>query len=128
MQIHQLFKQAMDRYGIQGKELAALAGIGSNHLSQFRSGNKWVSPEVFAALLESMDELAPGSRLYFCQLLANEPLSKEKESNSTRLIEMIESADDDEIEAALLAIGKKWKARQTISSRYRPELGSAIAV
>jgi transcriptional regulator with XRE-family HTH domain len=130
MQIHQMFKQAMERYGIQGKELAELAGISQNHLSQFRSGHKWVSPEVFTALLEGMDQLSPGSRRYFCQLLAEEPLSK-KEDSLGRLVEMIEIADDDEIEAALLALGRKWKKTKQnppISGGYSSSLDSAIAV
>ncbi|WDD36117.1 helix-turn-helix transcriptional regulator (plasmid) [Nostoc sp. UHCC 0926] len=129
MQIYQLFKQAMDRHGIQGKELAGLAGISQNHLSQFRSGHKWVSPEVFAALLEGMDRLAPGSRKYFCQLLAEEPLAER--DTSKRLAEMIEAADEDEMEAALLAIGRKWKrTRQNpaISGNYSTGFDSAIAV
>ncbi|WP_414552511.1 helix-turn-helix domain-containing protein [Anabaena sp. CCY 0017] len=128
MQIYQLFKQAMDKYGIQGKELAALAGISQNHLSQFRSGNKWISPEVFAALLEAMDELAPGSRLYFCQLLANQPLQADKKTN---IVEIIEAADEEEVEAALLAIGRKWKRmmqNQPISGSHNPGLDSALAV
>ncbi|MBD2245161.1 helix-turn-helix transcriptional regulator [Nostoc sp. FACHB-888] len=130
MQIYQLFKQAMDRHGIQGKELAVLAGISQNHLSQFRSGHKWVSPEVFAALLEGMDQLSPGSRRYFCQLLAEKPLS-EKEDSGRKLIEMIENANDEEMELVLLAIGRKWKnvsQKPVISSRYSTELDSAIAV
>lgn len=129
MQIYQLFKQAMDRHGIQGKELAALAGISPNHLSQFRSGHKWVSPEVFAALLKGMDQLAPGSRKYFCQLLAEEPLAERDTSKS--LAEMIEAADEDEMEAALLAIGRKWKRTRQNStniSGYSTSLDSAIAV
>lgn len=114
MQICQLFKQAMDRYGIQGKELAQLAGISPNHLSQFRSGHKWVSPEVFAALLEGMDQLSPGSRAYFCQLLAQKPLS-EGEDNGSKLIELIETADEEEIDEILLIIGRKWKQNAAIT-------------
>ncbi|WP_066425121.1 helix-turn-helix transcriptional regulator [Anabaena sp. 4-3] len=127
MKIHQLFKQAMDRYGIEGKQLAALAGISTNHLSQFRSGNKWVSPEVFAALLEGMEQLAPGSRLYFCQLLANQPVAVKK----TSIVELIDSANDDEMDEILLAIGRKWKKlRQSPSNcnNYQQEINSAIAV
>lgn len=127
MQICQLFKQAMDRYGIQGKELAQLAGISPNHLSQFRSGHKWVSPEVFAALLEGMDQLSPGSRAYFCQLLAQKPLS-EGEDNGSKLIELIETADEEEIDEILLIIGRKWKQNAAITGRYSPNLDNAIAV
>ncbi|WP_138506302.1 helix-turn-helix domain-containing protein [Nostoc sp. PA-18-2419] len=129
MQIQQLFKIAMDRHGIQGKELAALAGITPNHLSEFRNGKKWVSPEVLTALLEGMDRLSPGSRRYFCQLLAEEPLSQE--DTGRRLVEMIEAADDEEMEAALLAIGRKWKKTRQNStniSGYSTNLDSAIAV
>lgn len=127
MQICQLFKQAMDRHGIQGKELAELANISQNHLSQFRSGKKWVSPEVFAALLEGMDQLAPGSRAYFCELLAQKPLLQ-GQNDGSKLKEMIEAADEEEIDEILLIIGRKWKQNAAITGRYTSNLDSAIAV
>jgi transcriptional regulator with XRE-family HTH domain len=126
MQICQLFKEAMDRYGIQSKELAELAGISSNHLSQFRSGRKWISPEVFAALLEGMDQLSPGSRAYFCQLLAQKPL--QAENNGNNLKELIEAADEEEIDEILLIIGRKWKQNAAIGGRYSLNKNGAIAV
>lgn len=129
MQIHVLFKQTMDIYKIQGKELATLAGITPHHLSQFRSGHKWVSSEVFTALLIGMDQLAPGSRRYFCELLAGSSTRNQESGNS--IVEMINAADDDEIEQALLAIGRKWKRirqNETISNYYNPELKDVIAV
>ncbi|MEA5569149.1 helix-turn-helix transcriptional regulator [Anabaena sp. UHCC 0399] len=124
-QIHQLFKQSMDRYGVQGKELAVLAGISPNHLSEFRNGKKWVSPEVLTALLEGMDKIAPGSRRYFCQLLAEEPLGESDKSG--RLAQMIEAADDDEMEAAMIAIGRKWK-RLRVGRIHTENVDQAIAV
>lgn len=127
MQICQLFKQTMDRHGIQGKELAELAGISQNHLSQFRSGKKWVSPEVFAALLEGMDQLAPGSRAYFCELLAQKPLSIGQNEGSS-LKKMIEAADEEEIDEILLIIGRKWKQNTAIAGRYSLNKNGAIAV
>lgn len=130
MQICQLFKEAMDKYGIQSKELAELAGISQNHLSQFRSGRKWISPEVFAGLLEGMDQLSPGSRAYFCELLAQKPLSL-GQNNDSKLKEMIEAADEEEIDEILLIIGRKWKTSKqnaAIMGRYNPSLDSAIAV
>jgi transcriptional regulator with XRE-family HTH domain len=127
MQICQLFKQAMDRHGIQGKELAELAGISQNHLSQFRSGKKWVSPEVFVALLEGMDQLAPGSRAYFCELLAQKPLSQ-PQNDSSNLKKMIEAADEEEIDEILLIIGRKWKQNAAIGGRYSLNQNGAIAV
>jgi transcriptional regulator with XRE-family HTH domain len=127
MEICQLFKQTMNRHGIQGKELAELAGISQNHLSQFRSGKKWVSPEVFAALLEGMDQLSPGSRAYFCQLLAQKPLLQ-TESNDSKLRDLIEAADEEEIDEILLIIGRKWKQNAAIAGRYSLNKNVAISV
>ncbi|MBD2778641.1 helix-turn-helix domain-containing protein [Iningainema tapete] len=124
VQIHQLFKQTMDRHGIRGKDLAPLAGISPNHLSEFRSGKTWISPEVFMAMLEGMEQLAPGARRYFCQLLANESLTERKQSMGEKLVEMIEAADDEEIDLAMLAIGKKWKN----SRNYSDQASNRLAV
>ncbi|MHC5762963.1 helix-turn-helix domain-containing protein [Nostoc sp.] len=125
--IHQLFKQAQDIYGIKGKELAKLAGISANHLSDFRSGKTWLSPEVLMSLLAAMDELAPGSRRYFCQLLADQPVPTKKSSVGEKLVELIELADDDEMEAAMMAIGRKWK-RSRVSHIHTEDVDQAIAV
>ncbi|MHC5717772.1 MAG: XRE family transcriptional regulator, partial [Nostoc sp.] len=84
-QIHQLFKRAMDRYGVQSKQLADLAEISAVHLSEFRNGRKWLSQDVFESLLEGMEQLSPGSKRYFCELLAGEQL-REKEDNVLTLI------------------------------------------
>ncbi|MHC5720927.1 MAG: XRE family transcriptional regulator, partial [Nostoc sp.] len=82
------------------------------------------------ALLEGMDKLSPGSRRYFCQLLAEKPLS-EGEDDAKKLIEMIEAADEEEIDAVLLTIGRKWKTSKqnaAIPLDYSQNLDSAIAV
>jgi len=107
--IHELFKQTMNRYGIRGKDLAPLAGISPNHLSEFRSGKTWISPEVFIAMLEGMDKLAPGARHYFCKLLAEEELVSQNSTIGDKIVELIEVADDNDMEQLLLAIGRKWK-------------------
>lgn len=132
--IHQLFKQAQDRYGIQGKELAKLAGISANHLSDFRGGKKWVSEEVFCKLLWAMEEIAPGSRPYFCQLMADEPLLLENQSVGERIAELIDVADDEDMEAAMIAIGKKWK-KETQNKRnnnkfqsYKKDYTGSVAI
>ncbi|TVP63421.1 MAG: XRE family transcriptional regulator [Nodularia sp. (in: Bacteria)] len=125
--IHQLFKQAQDLYGIKGKELAKLAGISANHLSDFRSGKTWLSPEVLVSLLAAMDELAPGSRRYFCQLLAEQPVPTKKPSVGEKLVELIELADDEEMEVAMIAIGRKWK-RTRLGRFHAEDVDNAIAV
>lgn len=131
-QVHLLLKQAMDRYQIRGKDLAAVAGIGSSHISDIRSGKKWVSPEVFVGILEGMDKLAPGSRHYFCQLLAGEELSSENSTIGDKIVELIEIANDDEMEQLLLAIGRKWKRdmnkAKKETSHFTDKITDAIAV
>jgi len=74
--IRELLKKAQDDYGIVGKELAERSGIGVQHLASIRTGKAWPSEEVLIRILDAMDELAPGSRDYFCALLAGKNISE----------------------------------------------------
>lgn len=114
MEINELLKKTMDRHGIKGKELAALIDMTPNYLSEVRASRKWLSHDSFIKLLEAMDKLAPGARLYFCQLLAGEALSP-LPANEPSIVEIIETASDEEIEEALIAIGKRWKESRVSS-------------
>jgi hypothetical protein len=105
--INELFVTTMSKYGIRAKELAELIGISPQQVTQFRKGKSWVSQETFEAILENMDHLSPGSKRYFCSLMANEAIARTDKKQ--QLIEMIENANPEEIEAVLLAIGRKWK-------------------
>ena len=105
--INESFVIAMSEYGIKAKELAELVGISPQQVTEFRRGRSWVSQETFESLLENMDRLSPGSKRYFCSLLANQPI--ERTDKKQQLIDMIENANPEEIEAVLLAIGRKWK-------------------
>ena len=104
--INELLVTTMSKYGIRAKELAELIGISPQQVTQFRKGKSWVSQETFEAILEKMDHLSPGSKRYFCSLLANEAIAHTDKKQ--QLIDMIENANPEEIEAVLLAIGRKW--------------------
>ena len=104
--INESFVTAMSEYGIKAKELAELCGISAQQVTEFRRGRSWVSQETFESLLENMDYLSPGSKRYFCSLLANQPIAHTDKKQ--QLIEMIETANPEEIEAVLLTIGRKW--------------------
>lgn len=106
--INEHFVTAMSKYGIKAKELAELVGISAQQITEFRRGRSWVSQETFESILENMDNLSPGSKRYFCSLMANQEISRT--DNKQILIDMIENANAEEIEAALLAIGRKWAA------------------
>ncbi|AFZ61287.1 helix-turn-helix transcriptional regulator [Anabaena cylindrica FACHB-243] len=127
--IHQLFALSMNRYGVKGKELADIVGISPQHITEFRKGRSWVSEDTFESMLEGMDHLSPGSKKYFCELLANQSIARM--DNKQLLVDLIDNANADEVEAALLAIGRKWKkedsSRNTDSTEKRT-LTDAIAV
>lgn len=106
--INEHFVTTMSKYGIKAKELAELVGISAQQITEFRRGRSWVSQETFESILENMDNLSPGSKRYFCSLMANQEISRT--DNKQILIDMIENANGEEIEAALLAIGRKWAA------------------
>jgi len=118
------FKQAQDRYGIVGKELAAAVGISTNHLSEIRNGKVWPSEEVFARLLEEMERLGPGSREYFCRLMAGDRLQHWELRD--RLHILIEAADDEELQQAFLLIGQKMFRKSTDVLGNKERLKSPI--
>ncbi|MFM6092511.1 MAG: helix-turn-helix domain-containing protein, partial [Dolichospermum sp.] len=93
--INELMVGVMSKYGIKSKDLAELIGISAQQIAEFRSGRSWLSQTTFEAMLESMEALKPGSRKYFCSLIAGEDFSI---TNSERLVRVIENATSEEIE------------------------------
>ena len=71
MLINKCFDETLKKYGITGAVLSRHIGISPSHVSQFRNGKGGaVSHTILEQMLEAMEELAPGSRFYFCLLLA----------------------------------------------------------
>ncbi len=71
MLINKCFDETLKKYGITGATLSRKTGITASHISQFRNGKGGaVSHTTLEQMLEAMEELAPGSKIYFCQLLA----------------------------------------------------------
>lgn len=67
----QSFDRTLDYYAIKGKTLSERTGVSQNHISEFKNGGN-ISAISLSKLMEAMEELAPGSKLYFCLLLAGE--------------------------------------------------------
>ena len=130
MNISKSFDETLKRYGITGAVLSKKMGISPSHISQFRNGKGGaVSHTTLEDMLNAINEIAPGSRRYFCQLLAEEPLSEKKTNSGEKLIEMIENASDDEMEMAMMAMSRRWKSKsRTKSANVSEEFDSAIAV
>jgi transcriptional regulator with XRE-family HTH domain len=72
--IGQFFDKTLRRYGISGTQLAKVSGLSPSHISEFRNGKASPSCEVLVKLLDAVDRIAPGAKLYFCGLLAGSPM------------------------------------------------------
>jgi hypothetical protein len=102
--IHELFDQTLKRYGIQAKALSGLSGVSQNHISEFRGGKlkTGVTTDCLYRLLIAMDELSPGSRRYFCDLLAGK--KNQSQEFQAELEFYIDAADEAELGKAMLQI------------------------
>lgn len=105
--IHELFDQTLKRYGIQAKALSGLSGVSQNHISEFRGGKlkTGVTTDCLYRLLVAMDELSPGSRRYFCDLLAGK--KNQSQDFQAELEFYIDAADETELRKAILQIAKR---------------------
>jgi len=102
--ISEYFRKTQEYYGITGKQLSEQSGVSENHISEFRRGKSTISVEVLWKLVLGMEVIAPGARQHFCFLMAG----KERKLGES-LEEMVDRATDDEIEAVMLAIARRWK-------------------
>lgn len=130
--IHELFDQTLKRYGIQAKALSGLSGVSQNHISEFRGGKlkTGVTTDCLYRLLVAMDELSPGSRRYFCDLLAGK--KNQPQGFQAELEFYINAADEAELESAMLLIVRRMfpkedKGTDTYPNvEYRERVKSSI--
>jgi hypothetical protein len=113
--VHELFDITMRRYGIQAKALSSLSGVSQNHISEFRSGKlkTGVTTDCLWRLISGMDELSPGSRQYFCDLLAGK--KKPSQGFAEDLESLIEAADESELESAMIQIVRRMFPKEDAS-------------
>lgn len=104
--MEELFDLTLKRYGIQAKALAEITGVSQNHISEFRRGKlkTGVTTDCLLKLLVGMDELAPGSRRYFCDLLGGKKFPQGFEGE---LEFLIDAAGEEELETAMLQIVRR---------------------
>ncbi|MBD2180998.1 hypothetical protein [Aerosakkonema funiforme] len=106
MLIHEAFNETLKRYRIGGRALAQAAEVSESLVSQFRHGKTGVTDEMLDKLLQGMQQIAPGSRKYFCSLVAGEP------AGVTTVEKIIEAISEDEIPDLLMAIAQRWRATE----------------
>ncbi len=99
------FDATLKRYRISAKELSKLTGVSENHISEFRRGKGDVSTKILSRLLDAMENLSPGSKQHFCQMISGQsPRSLEQS-----LIQIIQAADEDELLDAMGAITNRFR-------------------
>jgi hypothetical protein len=120
--IHEFFDQTLKRYGIQAKALSGLSGVSQNHISEFRGGKlkTGVTTDCLYRLLVAMDELSPGSRRYFCDLLAGK--KNHSQGFQAELEFYINAADEAELEAAMLLIVRRMFPKEDKQTATCPDV------
>ena len=117
--MHDIFDKTLRIHGITGKRLSEVTGFSQTHISEFRKGKTNPSCSTLQSLLDGMDELAPGSKRYFCMELAGTTSSgAETISPAKKLV--IEGMSSMELAQLLLVVADKLQqgqsAKQLISA------------
>ena len=121
--LHIYFKQTMDHYGIKGSELAEAMGCSRNNISEIRTGKTKPQIDRFWELIETIEQLAPGAKRYFSNLIS--------ENNTTFLLkdtvdnldtaELVAAMDDEQLSKLMFAVavrlGNKKNNQQIDKSR-----------
>jgi len=114
--IHNFFDRTLKRHGITGKKLSEVTGISQTHISEFRHGKTNPSCETLMLLLEKADQIEPGAKQYFCQLLAGRSVSP--------LAMAINTMSSEELAQLLLAIAEQWQIFCRRSPNESPKTAS----
>ena len=101
MRIHEAFDKTLKNYRISGKLLAERTNIRPAHISQFRNNKGGLSYRTLEEMLDALEEIAPGSRTYFCLQLADYKQSVEK---------MVEGMDSNQKGDLMLVLAKSFKS------------------
>jgi predicted transcriptional regulator len=105
--------------GMTARQIAAAAGVDGSVMSRFLNGKQDIKAGDYFSILDALPE---SQRLSALTQLGASKIS---------VVQLIESADEEEIDAVLLTIGRKWKTSKqntAISPNYSQNLDSAIAV
>jgi len=108
MNISKCFDQTLKKYGVSGAVLSKKVGISPSHVSQFRNSKGGaVSHTTLEEMLNALDELAPGSKLYFCLLLAGKDPVEFLTSHPADLRSLILTATP-ELMSEILELTSSW--------------------
>lgn len=109
------FDRTLKYYGIQAKALSQVTGVSENHISEFRRGKlkTGMTTAKLWDLIVAMDELAPGSREYFCMLMSGVSEFSPKHLGVGEQLEyLIDVADEEDINRLFIKIAQVWTQRR----------------
>ena len=99
------FDQTIRHFNITASSLCREVGLSTAALSKFRSGKSNLTTENLQRLIYAMDKLHPGSRRYYCMLLAGE--------DPEGLAEQVSFLSSKELAALLNTVADRLAASQS---------------
>lgn len=99
--IHQYFDQTLKHHGISGKRLSEVTGFSQTHISEFRNGKTNPSCDTLLCLLDGAEQIEPGAKQYFCQLLAGQTFET-----------LIEGMNGQQLAQLLVAIAERLQSKR----------------
>ena len=117
-----IFDRTLRKFDIKARAIAREADLSPSALSAFRTGKKNLSTQSLKRLLDTMEQLSPGSRAYFHSLAAGEPLQ-----DYTSVEDVVNALPPEELPKLLVAIADRIQTPTltTFSTDSHPELAAA---
>jgi transcriptional regulator with XRE-family HTH domain len=93
------FAITQQKFRIKNSDLAEMTGFSASYVSEIRNGKATPSFDGLIRWLEGAEKISPGSRQYFCQLLAGQSIES-----------TIDRMDGGQIAQVLVAIADKLQS------------------
>lgn len=135
MKIYEAFGTTLKNFEISVSKAAQECGVTRGFMSLFLAGKRSTPVENLDKWLEKLDLKYCGIKNFFYSLLCAQPnkrIDKITEilagakTVGDKIAELIEIADEDDVEKAMLAIGRKWKQeiQQRQSNKQKESLST----
>lgn len=118
---------AIRESGLTAKEIATKAGVHASTLSKFLDGKTDLKAGNYFKILSVLPVPQRQAAQEKLGIVVIDALSGEGTKGVRSLVQMIEVANDDEMEAAMIAIGRKWKRSRSYRGHTK-DIDNAIAV
>jgi hypothetical protein len=109
--LNKIFKETMDKMGVQPSVLAEKAARTRNNISDIRGGKSFPNLRDFVHLLNACEEIKPGFIEVYVRLILGE-----SRRQSLKPEELIDSLEPAEIGALLHALGSKMADSRKVRS------------